>query len=554
MLRNFLSKPICHLLLVIILGILGYSNTLNGPFYFDDVHNIVENPIVKNLNYYITPSKASVHKGFAEYPLLINRYIGSLTLAINYKVHGLDVTGYHVANLLIHLCNALFVYWFVQLIFTTLASGAGGNTPLPIKHASTIAFFASLLFVTHPLQTQAVTYIVQRFASLATMFYLFSIIMYIKFRLTIDDSYNKNHGNKISIKAFVYYLIALLAAVLAMKTKEIAFTLPAMIVLFEFLFFKGEIKSRILYLVPFILTMLIIPATLIYIVNLDGGVGTPTRLATDMPRFDYLFTEFRVIITYLRLVFFPVGQNLDYDYPLYHSIFEPEVFLSFLALLTICSTVIYSFWRYRKTQPLTRVICFGTAWFFATLSIESSIIPIVDVIFEHRMYLPSFGIFLVLSVLLVMVIEKCRHKLVKETVFSSVIIITLVFTGVTYARNNVWNDALVFWQDVVNKSPEKARGHNYLGLVYKEKGNLNLAIKHSNKAIALDPLDPNAYSNLGIAYFEKGLIDESITAFRNAIRIKPTHANAHFNLGLAYGEKGLIKEAKIEMRKAMLGN
>jgi Flp pilus assembly protein TadD len=551
MVRNFLSKPIYHLLLILTLGILGYSNTLTAPFQFDDVHNIVENPIVKNLDYYITPTKAMVYNGLQEYPMLINRYIGTLTFALNYKINKLDVTGYHLVNILIHLINSLLVYWFCNLIFITLESGAGGDNPLFLKHASTIALFTSLLFVAHPIQTQAVTFIVQRFASLATMFYLFSMIMYIKYRLTFVDINNKCHGKKTSIRTLVYYLIALFTAVLAMKTKEIAFTLPAMIVLFEFLFFKGEIKSRILYLVPFILTMLIIPATLIYIVDLDGGVGTPTRLATDMPRFDYLFTEFRVIITYLRLVFFPVDQNLDYDYPLYHSIFEPEVFLSFLALLTICLTVIYSFWCYRKTQPLTRVICFGTAWFFATLSIESSIIPIVDVIFEHRMYLPSSGIFLVMSVLLVMVvIEGSRQKWVEGAIFLSVILTALVFTGITYARNNVWNDKIALWQDVVNKSPEKARGYIHLGSAYFEKKDHDKAIKYYKKAIFLDPSRSNAHANLGKVFDDLGRTNEAIKEYREALRIKPHNIGARINLGTALDRLGRTNEAIIEFREA----
>ncbi|MEN8134055.1 MAG: tetratricopeptide repeat protein [Thermodesulfobacteriota bacterium] len=548
MVKNFLSKPTCHLLLVIILGILGYSNTLNVPFQLDDVANIVENPVIKNLVYYKTPAKAKVYNGFAEYPILINRYIGSLTFALNYKMHGLDVTGYHVVNILIHLINSLLIYWFVHLIFITLASGAGGDNPLVLRHASTIALFSSLLFVAHPIQTQAVTYIIQRFASLATMFYLFSIIMYIKARLALNDSNTKTRGKKISTRALVYYLIALFAAVLAMKTKEIAFTLPAMIVLYEFLFFKGETKSRILYLLPFILTMLIIPTTLIYIVGLGGGV---TRLVTDMPRLDYLFTEFRVIITYIRLIFFPVDQNLDYDYPLYHSIFDPEVFLSFMALSTICFTVIYSFWRYRITLPLTRVILFGTAWFFATLSIESSIIPIVDVIFEHRMYLPSLGIFLVISILLVMIIEGCQQKWVDGTIFLSVIIVSMVLTGITYSRNNVWNDKIVLWQDVVNKSPGKARGIHSLGVAYSEKGNLDKAIKFYNKAILIDPSYYKAYYNLGKAYFTKGLIDESIKAYRSAINLNPSHVKAYSNLGIAYLTQGLIDESITAYRNAI---
>jgi hypothetical protein len=525
MARNLLSKPAFHILLVIILGVLGYSNTLNVPFQFDDVSNIVENPVVKNLNYYVFPAKAKTYRGSTEYPMLINRYIGSLTFALNYKIHGLEVTGYHIVNLIIHLINSLLVYWFVHLIFLTLTSGAGGDNPLFLKHASTIALFSSLLFVTHPIQTQAVTYIIQRFASLASMFYLFATIMYIKTRLTINDVNNNSQGKKLRVRGLTYYMIALIAAVLAMKAKEIAFTLPVMIVLCELIFFKGDTKKRILYLGPFILTMLIIPVTLIFIVDLVGGSGTATRLQTNMTRLDYLFTEFRVIITYIRLVFFPVAQNLDYDYPLYHSIFEPEVFLSFMALLMICFTVTYSFWRYRITLPLTRVIFFGTAWFFTTLSIESSLIPIIDVIFEHRMYLPSVGLFLTISTLLVMIVERYQPKWIERTVFLSVILASL---------------------------PDKARGYNYLGLAHYENENLDSAIKFYKKAAALNPSYANAYSNLGIAYFEKGLIDESIKAFRNAILVDPSHADAHFNLGLAYGEKGLMKQAIIEMRKGTM--
>ncbi|MEN8134056.1 MAG: tetratricopeptide repeat protein [Thermodesulfobacteriota bacterium] len=548
MLKTFSSKPAYHLLLVIILGILGYSNSLTVPFQFDDVPNIVENPVIKNLAYYKTPAKAKVYNRNAEYPILINRYIGSLTFALNYKINKLDVTGYHVVNLLIHLINSLLIYWFVQLIFITLAAETGGDSPLFLKHASIIALFSSLLFVSHPIQTQAVTYIIQRFASLATMFYLFSIIMYIKARLALNDSNTKTRGKKISTRALVYYLIALFAAVLAMKTKEIAFTLPAMIVLYEFLFFKGETKSRILYLLPFILTMLIIPTTLIYIVGLGGGV---TRLVTDMPRLDYLFTEFRVIITYIRLIFFPVDQNLDYDYPLYHSIFDPEVFLSFMALSTICFTVIYSFWRYRITLPLTRVILFGTAWFFATLSIESSIIPIVDVIFEHRMYLPSLGIFLVISILLVMIIEGCQQKWVDGTIFLSVIIVSMVLTGITYSRNNVWNDKIVLWQDVVNKSPGKARGYTQLGLAHSEKGDLDKEVKYYKKAVSLDPSYFVAHLGLGISLGKVGRTHEAIKEFREALRINPHSADAHKNLGTALGRLGRTDEAVKEFREAL---
>lgn len=589
MTKNLISNPICHLSLVIILCILGYSHTLNAPFYMDDHLTITQNPIIKNLDYYASPSKAKIYTHNSKYALFINRYVGSLTFALNYKVHGLGLAGYHVVNILIHLINSMLVYWLVNLIFNTIAPGKDGRPQF--KHASTIALFTSLLFVSHPVQTQAITYIIQRFASLATMLYLLSIIMYIKFRLAIYNVDKKDYKNKISIRAIAYYLAALFAAVLAMKTKEIAFTLPTMIVLYEFLFFQGSIKSRILPLVPFILTMLIIPVTLIFIASLGKEGSAVTRLATDMPRLDYLFTEFRVIMTYLRLIFFPLNQNLDYDYPLSHSLFDPEVLIPFVFLLTICLAFTWSFWRFRKTLPLTRVIFFGAAWFFVTLSVESSIIPIVDVIFEHRMYLPSPGIFLIISVLLVMLIERYRQKWVRKAIFLSLIITSLVLTGMTYSRNNLWNDQIAFAQDVVSKSPGKERSHISLGDAYTsagyasaKKGELDLAIKYFNKAIAADPLDYLPYLELGIilkkrgrlhealAAFEKALhrnplnavahnnlgmclgtlgqTDKAIKEFKEALRISPSNADIHYNLSIAYRAKGLINDARTEMQQA----
>jgi tetratricopeptide (TPR) repeat protein len=533
---------------------------LNGPFQFDDIWTIGENSIIRNLNYYAAPAKARIDERTADYAKILNyralisRYISSLTFALNYSVHGLDVTGYHVVNLAIHLASALLVYWLVLLVLASLAAGPGQYRPLYLKNVSPVALLAALLFVAHPVQTQAVTYIIQRQASLATMFYLLAVVLYIKARLSVDANRKSAHAGKANIRAAAYYLVGLLAAVLAMKSKEIAFTLPVMIVLYEILFFTGTARKRVVYLTPFLLTMLIIPVTLIVMGQGAGELQedtamAATRLQTGMKRLDYLFTQFRVIITYIRLMFFPVGQNLDYDFPFYHSIAEPAVLLSLITLLAVCAAAAWAFWRYRRTQPLVKVVFFGIAWFFIALSIESSIIPIVDVIFEHRLYLPSAGLFLALSFAVLLLIEKQRQTRVNRAVLVLAGLAVLTLCGLTYARNSVWSDRVALWQDVVSKSPGKARGYNYLGIAQYEKGNLDGAIAAYEKSASLNPSYANAHSNLGMAYFEKGRIDEAINAFKNAIRLKPDHAEAHYNLGLAYGEKGLMQEAIIEMRK-----
>ncbi|MEF9427495.1 MAG: hypothetical protein L0956_10155, partial [Candidatus Mariimomonas ferrooxydans] len=246
------QKPVVHMVLIIVLSLLAYSNTFQGSFSFDDGRFIVKNPVVKDLSYFTESSKLMGHH---IHYVLKNRFMGYFTFALNYKLHGLDVTGYHIFNLLIHIINALLVYLLVIISFKTHFLNKS-----PIKgYSGYIALSAALLFACHPVQTQAVTYIYQRVTSLATLFYLLSLVMYIKARLSST-----------SASTLTCYAVSFISAVLAMRTKEIAFTLPVMITLYEFMFLRGKIKTRLLYLVPILLTMLIIPLTLI---NLDTPVG-----------------------------------------------------------------------------------------------------------------------------------------------------------------------------------------------------------------------------------------------------------------------------------------
>jgi hypothetical protein len=242
-----------HLALIALLGLLAYSNTFDVPFTFDDFENISENPIIKDFNHFIEPSTAG---GYKKYAALKSRYMGYLTFALNYRAHGLDVRGYHAVNLAIHIVNALLVYWLVVLTFRTPFMKDSQFR----DYAGYIALFSALLFVAHPVQTQAVTYIVQRLASLATLFYLLAIALYVKCRLC----------GALSSRSAVLYALALISAVLAMKTKETAFTLPVMVALYEVLFFGGSPRKRFLYVLPLVLTMLIIPLTLLTLIQHSG--------------------------------------------------------------------------------------------------------------------------------------------------------------------------------------------------------------------------------------------------------------------------------------------
>ena len=133
----------------------------------------------------------------------------------------------------------------------------------------------------------------------------------------------------------------------------------------------------------------------------------------------------------------------------------------------------------------------------------------------------------------------------------SIFLFIIVFNSLgTFRRNRIWKEGASLWTDVVKKSPQKARPRNYLGLAFKEKGDLQAAVKRYKMALKLNPMYANVYSNLGICYFDLKMVDEAIAEFKKAISIRPNHADAHYNLGIAYGEKGMNKEAFSEMRKA----
>ncbi|RPI38378.1 MAG: tetratricopeptide repeat protein [Nitrospiraceae bacterium] len=571
------NVTIFSLLLIAVVCLLCYSNTFSVPFQFDDPPNISEMPFVRDIGVFFDQLWGGPGSAF------VMRIVGFFTFAVNYRIHGDAVAGYHVVNLLIHILNGFLVYFLVLLTFRTAyfvsqGSAVSSNPPLsPLKlrgdegglfSSRFIPLAAALLFVSHPIQTQAVTYIVQRFTSLATLFYLLSLVMYIKWRLSsVGAGLPRPYS-------FIYYLLSLISAVLAMKTKEIAFTLPLVISLYEFMFFSGILKKRILYLVPLLLTMLIIPLSLMGsakpLGEIIGDVSEATRVQTDISRWEYLFTQVRVIVTYIRLLFFPVNQNLDYDYPVYLSFFDPNVILSFLFLMSIFGIGVYLLYKSRQkaggegqegknrgregVSPVAfhllpiacyRLISFGIFWFFITLSIESSVIPITDVIFEHRLYLPSIGFFIAVTGVFSMVRQRKKGKTewASKAVAGGLIAAVVLLSGVTYARNTVWRSEVSLWEDVVKKSPSKLRVHSNLGRAYNKHGRLEEAEREYQTALRIDPNDYQLHNNLGVVYKGQGRLKDAIREYQNALRLKPDDALGYYNLGNIFREQGDFEEA-----------
>ena len=513
-----LSSRSFHLALIIVLGFIVYANSFHVPFIFDDQDSIFGNQVIRSLaNFFSNSSGYEYNPG---------RYIGYLSFALNYRLGGLDVTGYHCVNLAVHLANAMLVYALVLL--TCRSPFLEGSFPSPVSRR--IALFAGLLFVVHPVQTHAVTYIVQRLTSLMTLFFLLAMVLYAWLRVSGEG--RRTLGG-------VLYVGALAAVVLAMKTKENAFTLPVAIALYECLFFRGQTRRRVLLLLPFMACLLIIPFTMLNIGKPAGEVITDVSRVTQnqalLSRPEYLFTQFRVIVTYLRLLVFPVGQTLDYDYPFYRSMADPPVLASFLFLLGIVGGAAYLLFRSRTGPRWLRLVAFGIFWFFLTLAVESSVIPIVDVIYEHRVYLPFVGVAIATATFMVTLAERLSGRVAGKWVIGATLATIVLLGAATIKRNEVWGDSITFWRDVVSKSPNKSRGYNNLGLSLADTDRKEEAIPLLQRAVALDANNAEAFYNLGRVYlFYPDRVNDAIPLFQRALELKPDYDDAAINLAAAY--------------------
>ncbi len=363
------------LLIIIAVGI-AYSNTYMVPFHFDDHPSIEENPRIRHLEN--IPSFFWKNEGpVGTRPLLL------VTLTINYAIGGLNPITYHIFNNTLHAINGIIFYFF---ILTTL------NLPLLREKysaiAKEIALFASLLFVVHPIQTQAVTYIISRSMPMATFFYLVGILLYVK---------GVQSGKK------SYFIILIFISFLGMASREDYFTFPFILLLYDVMFLSSfkDIKKRWWVYGLILLTAAYRVWLSVTYKDSPESAGFGVKLLSPYP---YLCTEFNVIWTYVRLLFLPINQNLDYDYPISQGIFEFPTNLSFIGHLLV---IAFAIWIYKRN----RLVTFLILWWYITLSPSSSFIPIIDVIFEHRVYLPSIGFFFLFMIGYEYLWEKIRAKI-----------------------------------------------------------------------------------------------------------------------------------------------
>jgi tetratricopeptide (TPR) repeat protein len=499
------------------LGLALYGQTFGFSFVFDDNFFLLDNNYIRSFG--------NIDQLWTILPK--TRLVGIYSFALNYQMNQLHPAGYHIVNFFIHLLAVGLVWALAEALFK---QAGYVSRELP--------FFIAVLFLVHPCQTQAVSYISQRFESIATVFYLGSIYCYIRAR-------------RARLKAHSFYLFICSAgcAVLGLFTKEVAATIPLMILAAELILFKRDPlnakkhPSGGIYLVIFALGLLFLLLFMKMVrtnfINeyLHFSAPSESHEGDIITVGKYILTQMRVFLTFLRLLILPINQNVDYDYPLSTGLFDPPLTFVGLCLIAFITFLVF---KLQKQWPL---ISFGLAWVLITFSINTA--PRVNVIFEHKLYLISFGFFLVMVSVLSMLIKDRRYLL------GSLMMIAAVLSLITYKRNHVWRNEITLWEDAVQKSPYKSRPRNNLGVFLGMEGNYAGAVSEFDKAIAIKPDFAESYNNRGNTYSKEGNYTQAISDLTKAIALKPDYVAAYCNLGIVYDKQGDINKALLYYDKAI---
>jgi len=469
-----------------------YWNSFNVPFLLDDSLSIGDNPSIRHLGRIgdvLSPPTTALT---AARPLL------NLTFALNYAVGGLSVQGYHVVNLIIHICAGLALLGIVRrtLLLPGLRQRYG-------EAALSLAACVALLWTLHPLQTEAVTYISQRAESLMGLFYLLTLYGFI--RSVTTESRNG------------WLILSVAACFCGMATKQVMVTAPVLVLLYDRAFVSGSFRSALTnrrwYYVSvaaawLLLGLLMHQSSLVAVsVGFHAGVGWPA----------YGLTELRVVTEYLALSFWPHPLVFDYGSEILAT--DPLTVVPYALIIAAILAGVAIAWR---RSPMAG---FPGCWFFLILAPTSTVVPIAaQPMAESRMYLPLAAV-VVLGTL-------WGYSLGQRKTLVVLGLVAVGFGVLTIRRNYDYHSELSIWEDTVARCPHNSRGHYSLGQVFGQMpGRLLDAVAHYEEALRLDPAYAEAHNNLANALAQiPGRLPDAIAHGEEALRLYPAYAEAHNNL------------------------
>ena len=512
--------------IIIATGIAVFLNSFDGVFLYDDTKSIVKNPHIRKL----WPLSESMSVPLANSGATVSgRPILSLSFAINYALFGKEPWGYHLVNLVIHICAGLLLFGIVR---RTLSLEQFRDRYR--KQAICPALAVALLWVVHPLQTESVTYIVQRAESMMGMFFLLTLYCAVR-------------GFQ-SKRAYLWYIVSVFVCALGMGTKEVMVAAPMIILLYDYVFICGSFKASLQRHWGLYVTL---AAT--WIISVTQILMTRKMIIADLQiigPLKYALTQPGVILHYLRLSIWPSPLVTNYNWPLAEA--TREIMLPSLVILSML--VLTGWGLFRK-----RWFGFVGAWFFFILAPSSSFIPTLQNAFEHRMYLPLASVILPAVVggeyILFKPAAGRLSRRIRQIVAAGAVLSIVVTLGyLCYERNKDYHSGFVFWADNVTKRPESEVAHIMFGGELMKQGNLEAAKAQYEYVLRLNPSNADAHSNLGVIFMKEGDLGLSKSKLEEALRISPNHADAHYNFGNLLMQQGDLAEAKIHYEDALAIN
>ena len=480
-----------------------YANGLNTPFQSDDERHIFLNLEIDNPAYYFNPEKITY------------RQFSLLAFALNYQWSQENPFGYHLFNILIHICTVILVF---LTVFLTIKNATEWNEKGALIIATTTAF----LFGLHPVQTEAVTYISGRPGVMAALFFLLSLLMFILGGL-------KKPSRK--IPGFVFYALSLFMFFVAVLCKETAVTLPVILLLYDLYFMRGEnwtaFRSRTGFYILFPIVAILIYLQSHHAFIVIGGL-------LEKIKFSLILLQLDILKLPIKLFLFPINLSFEYD-------IKSQVLLGPL-LISIFGLAVALFLVIKKFYLKSSILSFSVLWFLITLAPSNSIMPRIHLFSERNLYLPYFGLCLFFAIIIYLIFFKeTRNKFVWG--LSLLLLIGISFASLVAKRNQVYVTPSSLWADTLKKNPHNLVTGKTLSVHYLMEEKYLDALKILNDLLKIYPNHFDLHQNMGLAFKHLGDMTNAEKKFKDAISTKPKAPEAHYALASLYGTIGKPVEA-----------
>jgi protein O-mannosyl-transferase len=485
-----------------------WHNCFSGGFIYDDIPAIIGNPSIQRLGTAFSTGRPDL--------TVSGRPLGNFSLAINYALDGTRVQGYHALNLLIHLLAGATLFGVVRrtLLQPSLRGRFGPAAPW-------LALTVAVLWVVHPLQTESVTYVIQRVESLMGLCYLLTVYCFIR---GVD-----------SPQPARWQAAAVLACLAGMASKEVMVSAPLMVLLYDRTFYSGSFREALRRRAWFYAALAATWVPLIYWVAATGGRGGSAGFGGPVSWSEYALLQCPAIVHYLQLSFWP--HPLVFDYGIMNATTLARVAPAAVLLLVLAVLTLVGLWRNSPAGLLG-------AWFWMILAPSSSFVPVgTETMAEHRMYLPLAAVVLLVVLML--------HRLGGLRLLPLFAALAFGLGWVTMQRNDDYRSEFAMWSDTVAKNPDNARARNNLGSLWLGRGDLGEAERCYAEALRLQPNYASAHYNLGIVLQRTGRTAEAVEQFLAAIRLEDGFVDARVNAGNALLKLGRAADALQQYEAAL---